>query len=363
MLSRKQLANNVFAFRSRCAFTLAVTGDELSDAHLFTFGEWQGHPNGEFEFTEEIARKLIANFEAQANPVPFTYEHDSQPGNPRPASGWVYSLEVRDNGLWAKVKWTNRAREMIREGEYQFCSVVVDFESTDRKSGEAIGPELLEVGLTNTPFVDGQVPLAASRSLSNEVNKMADDIVKEEVKSEVKLEDDSTEAAAAMVLTKLLEATGLDEAGLVAALESKLEEVASILSAPAGDIDSEAISASAKVDEEEMKKLSRENAQLKEQLVTQEVARAVELGHVPAGQRDTLIKLGRTDLAAARALIEGGKKSAKAPPTGTVYKASRTAEVEARDDDEKRFLDGLPKHVTGEKRAVFLSRFREKRAQ
>lgn len=355
MLTRKHLGGNVFALRSRLGLVSLDASSDLRDAHLFTFGEWNGHANGAFEFTPEVAQKMIANFEAQANPVPFTYEHDFVPGQPRPASGWVQSLEIRDNGLWAKVEWTAKAAEMIRAGEYRYCSVVVDFESTDRKTGEDIGPELLEVGLTNTPFVDGQEPLAASSVAARKACKMAEEIVKEEVESELKASDDAEEAAGAMLLTKLKEATGMEEAALLAAVESKLDELKSVLlDAPANGMESEAVSA-------ELSRLKAENDELKCSLVTAEVARAVELGHVPAGQRDMLIKLGRADIKAARELIEGGRKTAKAPPQGQLYRASRTVDDDARDDEERKLLDTIGKRVSKEQRAVILSKFRQNR--
>lgn len=355
MLTHKHIGGNVFALRSRLGLVSLDASSDLRDAHLFTFGEWQGHSNGSFEFTPEVAKQIIANFEAQKNPVPFTYEHDFQPGQPRPASGWVQSLELRDDGLWAKVEWTKRAAEMIRAGEYRYCSVVVDFESTDRKTGEPIGPELLEVGLTNTPFVDGQEPLAASSVAARKAQKM-DDGMKEQIKGEVKMSEEEEQlTAASMLLTKLKEATGLEESALIAAVESKIDELKSVLlEAPANGMESEAVSA-------ELSRLKAENDELKGSLVTAEVSRAIELGHVPAGQRDMLIKLGRADIKAARELIEGGRKTSKTPPQGQLYKASRTVDDDARDDEERKLLESIGKRVSKEQRAVILSKFRQNR--
>ena len=57
---------------------------------------------------------------------------------------------------------------MVRAGEYRFCSVVVDMNAVDRVSGESVGPELYEVGLTNTPFLDGQHPITLTRKRAPE---------------------------------------------------------------------------------------------------------------------------------------------------------------------------------------------------
>lgn len=127
-------------------------------------GEWKGHMAGEFSFTTEIFANIIARFEEQKNPIPITYEHpDKWMGTPIKAAGWIYDLKVQEDHLWGLAEFSPDAAQMVRNGEYKFCSVVVDFESTDRKSGELVGPELYEVGLTNTPFLDGQRPITLSK--------------------------------------------------------------------------------------------------------------------------------------------------------------------------------------------------------
>lgn len=148
--------------------------------HLAYEGEWQGHPAGEFEFTRQVFDQLVSNLARQKNPAPLTYEHPNYSGDgaPVPAAGWIHQLEVRDGSagaeLWGEVEFTERAAKFVRSGEYRFCSVVVDFDSIDRKSGEPIGPELYEVGLTNQPFIDGQRPIAFSRRTGAEGDDMKD---------------------------------------------------------------------------------------------------------------------------------------------------------------------------------------------
>ena len=132
--------------------------------HFTIDGEYEGHPAGAFSFDPEVHGQILANFERQANPIPLTYEHPKyDDGQPKPAAGWVHSLELRTDGLWGLCEFTARAAEMIRAGEYRFTSVVVSFDSTDRKSGEPCGAEMFEVALTNTPFIDGQEPIRLSR--------------------------------------------------------------------------------------------------------------------------------------------------------------------------------------------------------
>ncbi len=128
--------------------------------HLAMAGRWEGHPSGAFEFSPEVFAQMVANFKKSKTPIKFDYEHQTmngQPG-PKPASGHVRDLAVRNNGqdLWGLVDWTPKAAELIKAGEYNYCSPVVAFRSIDKKTGLEHGAELLQVALTDDPFLDGQ---------------------------------------------------------------------------------------------------------------------------------------------------------------------------------------------------------------
>jgi len=135
--------------------------DNAAWVHLTTWGSWKGHPDGEFEFGDAVFRQIVTNFKRQQTPVPFKYEHpDYVPdGSPVPSSGKIYDIRVDDDGLWGFTLFTDRAAEMIRAAEYEYCSVVVDFAAKDRVDAEEVGAELFEVGLTDHPFIDGQHPI------------------------------------------------------------------------------------------------------------------------------------------------------------------------------------------------------------
>lgn len=162
-------AQGVFRLSTSGAFRLASCKDVPAEiqqhpnatwVHLTTYGEWKGHPSGEFAFTDKEFREIARNFKRTKTPVPFKYEHPEQRGGePLPSSGKVYDLRVDEHGLWGFTLFTDRAAEHIRAREYEYCSVVVLFDSTDRKTADEIGAELHEVGLTDNPFVDGQQPI------------------------------------------------------------------------------------------------------------------------------------------------------------------------------------------------------------
>lgn len=145
--------------------SLVADDSKRSWVHLVYEGTWEGHRAGSFTFDADVFSTILANFDAQANELVFDYEHATEmmpSGEPVPAAGWVHALAVEGDSLFAYVEWTPRATELIASGEYRFCSVVVDFAATDRKSGDEIGARLCSVALTNIPFIDGQEPIRLS---------------------------------------------------------------------------------------------------------------------------------------------------------------------------------------------------------
>lgn len=131
--------------------------------HFTIDGAYLGHPDGAFEFNAKVNQDIIKNFNAQKNPVVMTYEHPNySDGQPKRASGWVHELKWKDGGLWGYCEFTQAAAEMIKAGEYRFTSVVVDFDGVNRKTAKPQGSELFAVALTNSPFIDGQQPIALS---------------------------------------------------------------------------------------------------------------------------------------------------------------------------------------------------------
>lgn len=185
------LGAHLFALRQR--LPLLDDGAKTVWIHCAKPGEWKGHEVGEFAFDRATFDRIVANFERCNNPIPLTYEHPEHRGDDGIAAGWIHKLEVRSDGLWALAELTEKAAGHIRSGEYRFCSVVVDFESTDRETAEEVGPELYEIGLTNVPFIDGLSAIRLSRRASGtshkELRMSIKDVLKEAAKE---LPDDAT---------------------------------------------------------------------------------------------------------------------------------------------------------------------------
>lgn len=81
------------------------------------------------------------------------------------AAGWVKELAVRDDGIWARVTWTDAAVKAIKAGEYRYLSPYF----YHSKIGEV--SRIINAGLTNSPALEG-LAAAASTEWSNMKDKL-----------------------------------------------------------------------------------------------------------------------------------------------------------------------------------------------
>ncbi len=158
LLDRLQAFERNGEKRFRAAVLLpSFDGETLGGLQVMPEGVWLGHPDGEFELDDEVFDKIIANFEAEATPTTVDYDHEVGP-----AAGWItrlYKQQTDDGvGLFAEVKFTKRCADMIRAGEYLYCSPEWSGNAKDPKSGKRIGPYLAACAMTNRPFLDGMAP-------------------------------------------------------------------------------------------------------------------------------------------------------------------------------------------------------------
>lgn len=105
---------------------------------------------------DEALAAMVAHFEARGLDLVVDYEHQSLTGLKAPAAGWIKELAAREDGLWARVQWTDTARDHIAAREYRYFSPVLELEEKTRRP-----LALLQVALTNTPAINGLDPLVA----------------------------------------------------------------------------------------------------------------------------------------------------------------------------------------------------------
>ena len=109
-----------------------------------------------FEVDPESLTAMVKAFGARGTDLVIDYEHQSLKGGQAPAAGWIKDLEVREDGLWAKVEWTGQAGEYLKRREYRYFSPVLRLDPANRRP-----QELMNVALTNVPAIQGLSPLVA----------------------------------------------------------------------------------------------------------------------------------------------------------------------------------------------------------
>ncbi|MDI6855075.1 MAG: phage protease [Deltaproteobacteria bacterium] len=107
----------------------------------------------------EALDAMTRHFEARGLDLVIDYEHQTLSGGKAPAAGWIRELAAREDGLWARVEWTETARRHLMDREYRYFSPVLRLEEKTRRP-----MALLHAALTNTPAINGLEPLVGKGS-------------------------------------------------------------------------------------------------------------------------------------------------------------------------------------------------------
>jgi len=109
-----------------------------------------------FLVDEASLQAMVEAYRSRGVDLVIDYEHQSLQGERAPAAGWIKELEARPDGLWARVDWTQQARDYLEKKEYRYFSPVLKLDPETRKP-----TALMHVGLTNVPAINHLPPLVA----------------------------------------------------------------------------------------------------------------------------------------------------------------------------------------------------------
>lgn len=106
---------------------------------------------GPFRVDKESYDCMFKYFTERGLDLVIDYEHQTLEGVQAPAAGWIKNLSYKVNdGIYATVEWTEKAKEYLKNKEYRYLSPVI---LKRKEDGKAV--QLHSVGLTNTPAIDG----------------------------------------------------------------------------------------------------------------------------------------------------------------------------------------------------------------
>lgn len=277
------------------SFQLPVGASEIQltpPGPTFRSADGSGRPLdvATWRIDEQVASRLIARMKAKANDIPVDYEHQTlltdQNGQPAPAAGWFKELEWRPGqGLFAVgVRWTPRAAEMLKAGEYRYISPVFAY---NKKTGEV--EDVRMAALTNTPGLDGMASVALSAALANfdfQSTKESEMDLKQ-ILAALGLPDTTDEATALTTLAalKAQQESEVRDQGSKAVDPEKFVSIAVLR-----ELQAEYVALSGRINQGEAEKL---------------IDAAADTGKpVTPELRAHLLALGKTNLAAMKSILE-----------------------------------------------------------
>ena len=220
-------------------------------------------------FVNDHPEQLIADFEMRELDLPIDYEHQNDKAvaklnGPVPAAGWIKELQLRSDGIWGRVDWTERARDLIRNREYRYLSPSL---LVEKASG--LVKKIKGAGLVHNPALH----IAALASEEEEMTDIADFMAR--LSGMLELPEDADADA-------ILEA-------LKEALESRKPD-------PRKYVPTEAV-------QEMMRELSHKGADARKKRAESKVREAVQNGHLTPGMKAWATELCETDEASFDQLI------------------------------------------------------------
>lgn len=109
---------------------------------------------------EQVAARVLSG---ELGVLPFDFDHGGGP-----AEAWALELQTRQSAtgdlqLWAYTFFLEPAYSWMLEARYKWTSITWEENGTDPVSAEKVGPYVINVAMTNDPFVQGMSPIQCSR--------------------------------------------------------------------------------------------------------------------------------------------------------------------------------------------------------
>lgn len=111
--------------------------------HLLPSGHIGGRDGRSFNLVnaQDVISKSMTGVD-----LPIDYEHaidTNTQARAIPAAGWVKELQVREDGIWGRVEWTDAAHRMIAGKEYRYLSPVLMYDAKSKAVHRIIGAALV----------------------------------------------------------------------------------------------------------------------------------------------------------------------------------------------------------------------------
>lgn len=146
-------------------FVCATDGVEVSgvptEIKILPLGRVHSQ-KGDFDVDDESMELIRKQFKERKLDLVIDYEHQTLSDVQAPAGGWIKELYRGEDAVIAKVEWTPRAAEYLKNKEYRYLSPVVVVRKRDQKA-----MAIHSVALTNTPAIDGMFAIVNSLDMED----------------------------------------------------------------------------------------------------------------------------------------------------------------------------------------------------
>lgn len=157
----------LYASEKRMHSILAFSDLESTDdpytywVQAFKFGKWEHPSYGDIVIDATVGEEFVSNFKNQVygNEIPYYYEHGLDPAKGMKRSGVIVDMEVREDGIYDKVRFTEPALNEIKNGEWRYISPEYREVWTDPETGNVYYNVRVGGSLTNDAFFKGMAPL------------------------------------------------------------------------------------------------------------------------------------------------------------------------------------------------------------
>lgn len=147
--------------------------------HIAALGDHPHKAAGLVQVIDKASLKAIVDSfrEAQQDSrfpgVLVDYDHASLDADkPSEAAGWICDLQVKEDGLYAAIRWTDKGSEAIEGGRYRYISPVFKQCDCEVLENNRVRPKrLLNCALTNDPNLVGLSPLTNRGPMDDEQRK------------------------------------------------------------------------------------------------------------------------------------------------------------------------------------------------
>lgn len=296
-----------------------------------------GHVNsqkGDFYVDDESVELIKKQFKGRRLDLPIDYEHQTLKDVQAPAGGWIKDIYKGDDAVVAKVSWTDRAKEYLKNREYRYLSPVVITRKSDRKV-----VALHSAALTNTPAIDGMFAIVNSMDIPD-VEDAFDD--KEDERMDLKklaallgLPESATEDDVEKALTAVMSAAEANKCAAERESGAETKQVANSVvlsllgldeSAKTEDAVTAIMTLKAGSGNEELLALKKE---MEERVADDLVQTALKDGKITAAQTDWAKSYAKSDregfkafVTKAPVVVPNGKMDLKDAPGGNTKAAS-----------------------------------------